>query len=46
MARGLTAYDATYLALAEAEEVGLITDDHVILDAAGAIAVALVDAGS
>jgi predicted nucleic acid-binding protein len=44
-ARGLTAYDATYVALAEAEATPLITDDRMILDVAAGIAVALADAG-
>jgi predicted nucleic acid-binding protein len=40
-ARGLTAYDATYVALAESEEIKLITDDRLILAAAPGTASAL-----
>jgi predicted nucleic acid-binding protein len=40
-ARGLTAYDATYVALAEAGAVGLITDDDLIVRVAPEIAVPL-----
>lgn len=40
-ARGLTAYDATYVALAELEAIKLITDDKLILGVASEIAVAL-----
>ena len=40
-ARGLTAYDATYVALAELEAIKLITDDNLILSVASEIAVAL-----
>ncbi|MGH2732655.1 MAG: type II toxin-antitoxin system VapC family toxin [Actinomycetota bacterium] len=38
VARGLTAYDAAYVALAEGRRVGLITDDGRILEVAGAVA--------
>jgi predicted nucleic acid-binding protein len=37
-ARGLTAYDATYVALAEEREVRLVTDDRQVLALAGGIA--------
>jgi predicted nucleic acid-binding protein len=37
-ARGLSAYDATYVALAEAEGIELITDDDLILDVATGVA--------
>ena len=40
-ARGLTAYDAAYVALAEAEALPLITDDDLIVTIAPQIAVAL-----
>lgn len=40
-ARGLTAYDATYVALAEAETLRLVTDDDLILNIAPQIAIAL-----
>lgn len=40
-ARGLTAYDAAYVALADAEALRLVTDDDLILAAAPQIAVAL-----
>lgn len=40
-ARGLTAYDASYVALAEAEAIDLITDDRLILAIAPAAARAL-----
>ncbi len=33
-ARGLTAYDAAYVALAETEGIGLVTDDDLILSKA------------
>jgi len=36
--RGLTAYDATYVALAESAGVALITDDREILALAGEVA--------
>lgn len=37
-ARGLTAYDAAYVALAESRDVDLITDDDRILELAGGVA--------
>jgi len=37
-ARGLTAYEATYVAVAEAVGTGLVTDDDVIVEAAQEIA--------
>jgi predicted nucleic acid-binding protein len=37
-ARGLTAYDATYVALAEERDVRLVTDDREVLALAGGIA--------
>jgi predicted nucleic acid-binding protein len=40
--RGLTAYDAAYLALAEERGIHLITDDRAILETAGDIAQPLV----
>jgi predicted nucleic acid-binding protein len=40
-ARGLTAYDAAYVALAEAEAARLITDDDFIVGTAADIATAL-----
>lgn len=42
-ARGLTAYDAVYVALAEERESTLITDDDVILAVAGNLATPLSD---
>lgn len=42
-AHGLTAYDAAYVALAEARAVPLITDDDLIGSLAGDVAVALAD---
>lgn len=42
-ARGLTAYDATYVALAEARTTPLITDDDLIVSVAGDVATALAD---
>ncbi|MEO6835346.1 MAG: type II toxin-antitoxin system VapC family toxin [Candidatus Tumulicola sp.] len=42
-ARGLTAYDACYVALAQAEAIPLITDDAQVLSVAPAIAKALAD---
>ena len=41
-ARGLTAYDAAYVALAEQEAIVLVTDDDRILEIAAAIASPLV----
>jgi predicted nucleic acid-binding protein len=37
-ARGLTAYDATYVALAEERGIGLVTNDRQILALAEGIA--------
>jgi predicted nucleic acid-binding protein len=45
-AKGLTAYDASYVALAEAEVLQLITDDDLILTVAPQIAVALAAAAN
>lgn len=45
-ARGLTAYDGAYVALAEATETRLVTDDEVIVDAAGELAWALAATGA
>jgi predicted nucleic acid-binding protein len=42
-ARGLTAYDAAYVALAEERRLQLVTDDCLIVERAGEIAVALDD---
>ncbi|HEX5478335.1 MAG TPA: type II toxin-antitoxin system VapC family toxin [Dehalococcoidia bacterium] len=42
--RGLTAYDASYVALAEESEAPLITDDDLIVRVAGTVAVALGEA--
>jgi predicted nucleic acid-binding protein len=42
-ARGLTAYDAAYVALAEADGTRLFTDDDLIVTVAGDIATALAD---
>jgi predicted nucleic acid-binding protein len=42
-ARGLTAYDAAYVAVAEARQATLITDDGLIVGVAGGIAIALSD---
>ena len=36
--RGLTAYDAAYVALAEERGIPMVTDDRMILDAAGDLA--------
>lgn len=44
-AMGLTAYDATYVALAEAEGVRLVTDDDRILTVAPEVAVPLSGVG-
>ncbi|MCA1831339.1 MAG: type II toxin-antitoxin system VapC family toxin [Actinomycetota bacterium] len=44
-ARGLTAYDATYVALAEAQGTPVITDDDHILHLAEAVAQPLVPRG-
>jgi predicted nucleic acid-binding protein len=44
-ARGLTAYDASCVALAEAEGIGLITDDDFIVGLGEGIAVALSSTG-
>jgi predicted nucleic acid-binding protein len=45
-ARGLTAYDAAYVAVAEAEGARLVTDDELIVRVAGDIATALADTAS
>jgi predicted nucleic acid-binding protein len=45
-ARGLTAYDAAYVALAEQAGVELVTDDRALLDVAAGIARPLADATS
>jgi len=45
-ARGLTAYDASYVALAEAEAIQLITDDQLILAVARDTAKALSEIGN
>lgn len=42
-ARGLTAYDAAYVALAEARTTPLITDDELVVTVAGDIATPLAD---
>lgn len=42
-ARGLTAYDAAYVALADAEGIRLVTDDDRIVTAAPRVAIALLD---
>lgn len=42
-ARGLTAYDAAYVALAEAQAIRLITDDDLIVTTAPNVATALAD---
>ena len=42
-AQGLTAYDAAYVALAEARATPLITDDDLIVSLAGDVATALAD---
>jgi predicted nucleic acid-binding protein len=43
-ARGLTAYDAVYVALAEAQGTHLVSDDDLILDIAGKVARSLASA--
>jgi predicted nucleic acid-binding protein len=45
-ARGLTAYDAAYVALAETHGTRLVTDDDLIVTTAGEIATALEDTSS
>ena len=45
-ARGLTAYDAVYVALAEEEGIDLVTDDDLIVGVAAAVAVPLGASGS
>lgn len=42
-ARGLTAYDAAYVAVAETDGTSLVTDDDLIVAVAGEIATALAD---
>jgi predicted nucleic acid-binding protein len=42
-ARGLTAYDAAYVALAETRTISLITDDDLVVAVAGGVATALAD---
>jgi predicted nucleic acid-binding protein len=42
-ARGLTAHDAAYVAVAEGEAVPLITDDELVLSVASDVATALGD---
>jgi predicted nucleic acid-binding protein len=42
-ARGLTAYDAAYVAVAEADGTRLVTDDDLIVSVAGEIATALAE---
>lgn len=44
--RGLTAYDASYVALAEARNTVLVTDDDLIVTLAGGLATALADTQS
>jgi predicted nucleic acid-binding protein len=39
--KGLTAYDAVYVALAEEQQARLVTDDQLILEAAGEAALPL-----
>ena len=41
--RGLTAYDAAYVAVAEENALRLITDDELIVDVAGGIATSLAE---
>jgi predicted nucleic acid-binding protein len=43
-ARGLTAYDAAYVALADQESIPLVTDDDLIVSVAPHIATPLADA--
>ena len=43
-ARGLTAYDSAYVALAEVNTLRLITDDDLIVQVAGGLATGLADA--
>jgi predicted nucleic acid-binding protein len=43
-ARGLTAYDAAYVALAESRTAALITDDDLMVAVAGSLATPLADA--
>ena len=43
MARGLTACNAVYAALAKAEGIDLVTDDDLVLDVAAAIGTPLRD---
>jgi predicted nucleic acid-binding protein len=43
VSRGLTAYDAAYVAVAEGRGIALVTDDHVILDVAADVARPLID---
>jgi predicted nucleic acid-binding protein len=43
-ARGLSAYDAAYVAVAEAAGIELVTDDRAILDVAPGVARPLADA--
>ena len=45
-ARGLTADDAAYVAVAEADGTRLVTDDDLIVSVAGEIATALADISS
>jgi predicted nucleic acid-binding protein len=42
-ARGLTAYDASYVAVAEAEGVRLVTDDELLISLAPDVATALAE---
>jgi predicted nucleic acid-binding protein len=42
-ARGLSAYDAAYVALAEGEGIRLVTDDELIISTAPGIGTALAD---
>jgi predicted nucleic acid-binding protein len=44
-ARGLTAYDAAYVAVAEAYNTRLVTDDDFVVGVAGEVASALADTG-